>query len=356
MAHRGLKSLRLPRRYWPFAVGVIGLASVSCAIHPDSSRISRSAPDWVEDPDAGLSRGRLVGVGSGPTRSAAIDHAFMRLAQAIDVRVIADERVMTRGYVEQSDVDQRAGASTDLHRDVRLLAEERFPGVEIEQTWLDPKRGVWFARLTLDRAEAAGILDQEVEAGVARIMFEADQLPNGSRLTRVRLLRDIIHQMNGLIEVAAARDSIAGSPFGRTTLASLQAMQSELEADWNASRSDIRIAVQWTTPEAADIGRLVSMQVSDLGVLTLLGDADLIIRCALTLDTGGAFDGRTRATRWVASLDAIDPEARHIIVQESAQGAAVSRDSSAELARSQAQASVESTLPAFFDRLLLLAK
>ena len=136
-----------------------------------------SRPAWIDQPGASTEANELSGVGVGPTRDEAIDAAIARLAQAIEVRVVATDESVIEGESHEAAGDRVSGARSHSHRIIRLFVDQRLPGVRISDVWRESATESVYARVTLDRRAAAERFDREASeaaraASLAQIRAE----------------------------------------------------------------------------------------------------------------------------------------------------------------------------------------
>lgn len=331
--------------------GVIGLCMAACASDGRESTIGDPKPGWVDRPREGADGRILVGVGVGGSRDIAIDGAMARLAQSIEVRVIAEEEARSAGEMNIADGQRSASARSFLDRSVRLRVDQRLAGVRIERTWRDPATGEWHARVSLDRREAARGFDRRVEEAARRAEAAMRRADEAAGWRRVVNWREAMLATDEAIDHARARDALLGDASWAVALSELLKDRERARLGWERARRSVRVAVQWTTAESAAFGRAIADRISDFGILTLAGDADVLIVCEIALSTGPAFDGRTRATRWALTVRAVSADDRRTLAARRETGSSVSRADSERAAVDAAMIRLEAILPGFLKEL-----
>lgn len=332
------------------AAGVIGLLLASCRAHDDVGATEARRPGWIDRPLEGAGERVLVGVGVGPTRDAAINAALARVAQSIEVRVIAQEDSRTTGQVREQYGERAASATSSIDRSVRLIADQRLAAMRIDRTWQDPVSGEWNARVSVDRAEAAAAFDRRAHDAMRRAEAASSRADRLAGWSSIMSRRDAAVAAGEAIDAAQARDALWGGPW-TIAIEQIRKRESDFRTDWEVARADVRIAVQWWTSESRAAGDIVASQIAQYGLLALAGDADLLIECDLELMTGSAFDGRTRATRWTLSLRAVSADDRRLVARLHESGSSVSRGDSERAAREAATSRLRESLPRFLDEL-----
>ncbi len=328
---------------------VIGLPNFSCASKQFEAASDDAKPMWVDRPQEGADGRVLVGVGVGRTRPMAVDAAFARLAQSIQVRIIADEKARSSGETRVIDGQRTGSAQSSMDRSVRLVVDQRLAGVMIDRAWQNPTTGEWHARVLLDRKESGRALDQTVNELRRRSQTAQHRATAVAGWEQIAAWREALEATLEAIDAANARDAVLSSGAWAVSHDELLNAMETAQRGWDEARARARIAVQWTTSSSASIGRAVSDRINELGLLTLVGDADLVIQCDLSLVTSGAFDGRTRATQWELTIQALAPESRRFIASRRETGAAVSRNDPERAARDDAMRRLDVILPGFLN-------
>lgn len=263
----------------------------------------------------------MVAVGAGPTREDAVDAAFARLAQSIEVRVRSDERADSFGETSQDAQGVSASAGSALARSVRLTTDRRLPGVRVMDAWRDADTGTSYARVGLDRAGAAARLEDEsrrARADAERSLARIDSAR--SLFARLATARKARARAREALDAALTRDAIVGSSGSAARDAGLAALVGQAASAWAQARARVRVAVIAETAESAPLAHEVEAGLLGADVPIAQRDATVEIRCRFGEEPAVAFRPDLQLTRWSAETVAIDRATRVTIDRWSARG------------------------------------
>jgi hypothetical protein len=140
-----------------------------------SAKPGDARPDWVNGNSSQYPAATyLTGHGQADTMSGARDRARADLAKNFSVNV-SEQSTDTSSY-SQNAAGEAAKNSLDVSRDIHIRTEQILSGVEISETWQDPKGLQYYALATLSRAKAANALRQQIgdlDAGTAASLSQA---------------------------------------------------------------------------------------------------------------------------------------------------------------------------------------
>jgi hypothetical protein len=133
-------------------------------------------PDWVNGNASQYPASTyLTGHGQSDNMATARDRARADLAKNFTVNV-SEQSSDTSSYSQNSADAGPAKNSLDVSRNINTRTEQVLSGVEIAQTWQDPKSLQFYALATLSRAKAAAALRQQIgdlDAGTAASLNQA---------------------------------------------------------------------------------------------------------------------------------------------------------------------------------------
>jgi LPP20 lipoprotein len=143
----------------------------------NSARPGDERPDWVNGNAAQYpAAAYLTGHGQSDNMAVAKDRARADLAKNFTVDV--SEQSNDKSSFSQGDANGAATSqnSLDVSRNISTRTEQALSGVEISQTWEDPKSLQFYALATLSRAKAGAALRQQIgdlDAGTAAALNQA---------------------------------------------------------------------------------------------------------------------------------------------------------------------------------------
>lgn len=153
-----------------FTVTAITLLAACSNPKPGDGR-----PDWVNGNSSQFPAATyLTGHGQADTMAEARDRARAELAKNFSVNV-SEQSTDTSSY-SQNTAAGAAKNSLDVSRNIHTRTEQVLTGVEISDTWQDPKGLQYYALATLSRAKAATALRQQIgdlDAGTASSLSQA---------------------------------------------------------------------------------------------------------------------------------------------------------------------------------------
>jgi hypothetical protein len=133
-------------------------------------------PDWVNGNASQYPASTyLTGHGQSDNMAVARDRARADLAKNFTVNV-SEQSSDTSSYSQNSADTGPAKNNLDVSRNINTRTEQVLSGVEIAQTWQDPKSLQSYALATLSRAKAAAALRQQIgdlDAGTAASLNQA---------------------------------------------------------------------------------------------------------------------------------------------------------------------------------------
>ena len=133
-------------------------------------------PDWVAGNSSQYPTSTyLVGKGQSDNMAVAKDRARADLAKIFSVAV-NEQSQDSSSYSQDSAAAAGPKNTLDVSRNISTRTEQVMSGVEISDTWEDPKTLQFYALATLSRAKAAAALRQQIgdlDAGTASYMNQA---------------------------------------------------------------------------------------------------------------------------------------------------------------------------------------
>lgn len=350
-----MRNLFHPGRFWRCggavgAVVLIGLVPFACA--DVSGRRSASRPAWIDLPRESQNDGELHAVGAGMTRDEAIDAAMARLAQAIDVRVVATDQTIVEGESREDEHARSTAARARLRRDIKLISDQRLPGVMVQEVWRDPATETYYARVALDRRAAAERFDAEVgeaarRASLARL--EADNL--GATWRRLNALAEARSALESALAAAQTRDALAGAYGWSLSRSDVIELSRETDQAWRDARSSMSVSVVAADVDGEKLVDPVSNALASRSVPVQQGGAVVVIRCGLQIEPGRSYDTTRRAATWRATLTAVDVNHRRTLATLRLDGVELARTGVTERSVRAALRKVEDALPSFLDDL-----
>ena len=153
-------------------IAAVALLSACSSAKPGDTR-----PDWVNGNSGQYPAAKfLTGHGQADTMAEAKDRARAELAKNFSVNI--SERSTDTSAFSQSNANGMPTAqnSLDVSRNINTRTEQVLTGVEISDTWQDPKGLQYYALATLSRDKAATALRQQIgdlDAGTAASLSQA---------------------------------------------------------------------------------------------------------------------------------------------------------------------------------------
>lgn len=327
---------------------VIGLTLPSCAWRGGTHR-SAPAPEWVNQPATNSKPGVLRAVGSGDSRESAIGSALLRLAQAIEVRIVGEESASTSAVRRQNNRGVTDSLRAMIDNEIHLFVDQRLPGVSVEAVYFDRASATHYALASLDRARTALRLDDEAmeSARQARLALIASASID-EPWARLQKLDEAKQALEQATERKRASDAVAGAGahLGVSSL-QLAQLREDVFAAIAQARSSFRFAVSAVNAEGAELADAVRSVLISHGLAVAAGEPTLLLRCSVTVSPVRSFDQRTSAAQWSARIELVDARRRVMIDTLSLTGAVVSRSDSRRAALRQAAQRTVNKLPEF---------
>lgn len=333
---------------WAILCVIIGLTFPGCS-WLGGARQSASAPTWVNQPTGASNTGFLRAVGSGDSREAAIDAAFQRLAQTIEVRIVGRESASTLAQRRQNNRVVSDSVRARIESEIHLLVDQSLPGVSVEAVYFDQASATHYAQVSLDRLRTAMQLDGEAmeSARQARLaLIESSSIKQP--WARLQKLDEAKESLKNASNRKRASDAVAGAG-GLSRLSSLQL--EELDADVgraiSQARSSLRIAVSAVDRGSAELADEVRSTLIARGLAIARAEPTLLLRCSVTITPLRSFDQHSSAAQWSVKIELFDASRRVMLDTLRLTGSVVSRNDSRTAAlRAATQRAVEE-LPEF---------
>ena len=153
------------------------IATISALTACSPAKPGGDRPDWVNGNASQYpASAYLTGHGQSDNMATAKDAARGDLAKNFSVSV--SEQSSDTSTYSQGDANGAATAknSLDVSRSIKTRTDQVLTGVEISQTWQDPKSQQYYALATLSRAKAGAALRQQIgdlDAGTAASLNQA---------------------------------------------------------------------------------------------------------------------------------------------------------------------------------------
>jgi hypothetical protein len=246
-----------------FAVTVA--AAVSCAHQ-------QTRPDWVNGVANATypRRDFMTGVGSGDSLESAQDRARAEIAKQFTVRI--EQNLQDQQVYSGTDTDRGSSWVTknDIRELTRTITGETIAGLEIRETWNDPKTGLVHALAVLPRAPAIRMLEartSELEMDInSRFKNAASQT---DKIARIRLL---IQATDLMKELQIKSNQLLVLSGGRSQLPP-KVTSADLDRELRETLKSLRCAVR-ITGSAADRVREAIVQSLTLGGISVGSEAD----------------------------------------------------------------------------------
>jgi hypothetical protein len=133
-------------------------------------------PDWVAGSSSQYpAASYLTGRGQSDNMAVAKDRARADLAKVFSVAVNEQTQDVS-SYSQNSAAPTAAKNTLDVSRNITTRTDQVMSGVEISDTWTDPKTQQYYALATLSRSKAANALRQQIgdlDAGTTAYMGQA---------------------------------------------------------------------------------------------------------------------------------------------------------------------------------------
>ncbi|MFL6713513.1 MAG: LPP20 family lipoprotein [Sulfurifustis sp.] len=247
---------------------------------------SARAPDWVGGAAAKYPSAQyLVGRGEGPSGEEARDRARADLAKIFDVD-IAVESEDTQAFRTAA---SGSGYEARSARRITTRTEQLIEGIEIADTWHDPKTGSHYALAVLPRAKAGTSLRREIER-----LDEATRL----YLDRARDSTDLLAKIAAASQaVVAQTDRVVYQKQLRvidpTGVGAPPSMSLDrLGTDRDALLKRVKVAPHVTTDASGGLAPVLKGALSNAGFLADTGASpDYVLEASLALDDLGLQDG-----------------------------------------------------------------
>lgn len=247
---------------------------------------SAQAPDWVSGAAAKYPPAQyLIGRGEGPSGEEARDRARADLAKIFDVDIAVESedtqafRTAAKGSTYEASSSRRITART----------EQLVEGIEIAESWRDPKSGSYHALAVLPRAKAGTALRREIE-----------RLDDATRLylDRARDSADLLAKIAAASQaVVAQTDRVAYQKQLRvidpTGVGAPPSWSLErLGTDRDALLKRVKIAPRVTTDASGGLAPVVKGALASAGFLADTGTSpDYVLEASLALDDLGLQEG-----------------------------------------------------------------
>jgi hypothetical protein len=158
------------------ALRILTVSAVTLLAACASTKPGDVRPDWVLGNSSQYPTSTyLVGKGQADDMAVAKDRARADLAKIFSVAV-NEQSQDTSSYSQDSSAAGGAKNTLDVNRNITTRTEQVMSGVEISDTWQDPKAQQYYALATLSRAKASAALRQQIgdlDAGTASYMNQA---------------------------------------------------------------------------------------------------------------------------------------------------------------------------------------
>ena len=215
-----------------------------------------SQPDWISGKSSQFPSSQyLVGRGQAAQRDAATDRARADLAKNIEVQVVAQSRDTVSAQRQTQGGEVVETFSEAAGRDIVTTTRQVIRGARVSDTWQDPQSGDIHVLVTLNRAQAArrlrdeiSLLDDRARAAIERARQVDDLL---QKIAAAQRAVDAQLQRNELQRVLRVVGLSGQGVAPKWSLADLQAELLDLQ-------SRLKIRVQ------ADDGALASVVAGGL--------------------------------------------------------------------------------------------
>lgn len=298
------------------------ITAVSLLVACSAAKPGDARPDWV----AGNSNQYptstyLVGKGQSDNMAVAKDRARADLAKIFSVAV-NEQSQDSSSYSQDSAAATGPKNTLDVSRSISTRTEQVMSGVEISDTWEDPKTLQYYALATLSRAKAATALRQQIgdlDAGTASYMNQAQSSDD---------LFDKISAANQAVDAQAARAGLQRSlqvvdPSGQGMPSSWPL--TKLQADRAALLKQLQVSAAADGSDAPAVQKLLAGALANSG-FTVTDKSPYTMTATLDYSDLAPQDGWYRITgnlqvslagtdsrahgvrRWELKVSATDPQ------------------------------------------------
>ncbi len=252
-------------RYSPFLLLLLISVLAACSQSPKPN----SQPAWIMGKDAKYpSSSYLMGHGEGDNLAVAKDRARADLAKVFSVDV--SEQTKDVSSFTQSTTGP-AKNSQDVSRNLSTRTDEMLQGVEIAETWQDPKTQEYYALAVLSRSKADMALRQqisELDAGTRVYLNQAQssndlfvKIANATQAVNAQTTRAGLQRELQVVDITGR-----GMPPEWSL--------GQLRADRSVLLARLKISAAATGQDADAVQKILAGALANAGFTTVTGAGD----------------------------------------------------------------------------------
>ena len=242
---------------------VLSLSAMLLLAACSSAKPGDARPDWVNGNSSQYpAAAYLTGQGQADNMAVAKDRARAELAKIFSVGV--SEQSSDTASFSQSNASGAPTAqnSLDVSRNINTRTEQVMSGVEISQTWQDPKAQQYYALATLSRNKAAAALRQQIGDLDAGTVASMNQAQNSNDLfDKISAAGQAVESQQTRAGLQKALQVVDPSGMGIPSSWSL----AKLQADRSALLKQLQISAATDGRDGEAVKKLLAGSLADSG-------------------------------------------------------------------------------------------
>ena len=242
---------------------VLTLSAMLLLAACSSAKPGDARPDWVNGNSSQYpAAAYLTGQGQADNMAVAKDRARAELAKIFSVGV--SEQSSDTASFSQSNASGAPTAqnSLDVSRNINTRTEQVMSGVEISQTWQDPKAQQYYALATLSRNKAAAALRQQIGDLDAGTVASMNQAQNSNDLfDKISAAGQAVESQQTRAGLQKALQVVDPSGMGIPSSWSL----AKLQADRSALLKQLQISAAADGHDGEAVKKLLAGSLADSG-------------------------------------------------------------------------------------------
>lgn len=242
---------------------ILSLAAALLLAACSSVKPGEERPDWINGNSAKYPAGSyLTGHGQADNMALAKDRARADLAKIFSVN-ISEQAKDTSSYSQTNAGGTAVMQNTmDVSRNISTRTDQVLSGVEIAETWQDPKTQQYYALATLSRAKAAAALRQQIgdlDAGTAAYLSQAQS--SNDLFDKIAAAGQAVQAQQTRAGLQKALQVVDPSGLGMPSSWSL----AKLQADRTALLKQLQITAAADGRDAEAVKKLLAGALADSG-------------------------------------------------------------------------------------------
>lgn len=155
---------------------------LNCASAPKTAiATSGDLPDWVNNPNKSYPDSRfIVGVGTADTRNAAEKDAVGKIAKVFQSIINVDETVIENYLETEGSGESEFSFSSQLLNRTSVGSQQELKNIKIDEVHFSSSDGLYYALAYLNRAETAGLYEQDIKNNEEKIVKYFDNYKNST--------------------------------------------------------------------------------------------------------------------------------------------------------------------------------